>query len=801
MADLNIIYRIAADISGLQDGVNRAARSTEKLEGLATKVAGAFAGMFTVSAAIGFGKALLDDADALVKLSDKTGVSITGLQRFQVAGDDAGNTVDELTSAITKMEDKLAGGDRSAVAALQKLGLSLEDLKTLNPENQFIAISDAIRKIQDPAQQVAIAMDLFGRQGAEILPTLKRGFDDVKGAAVGMSEDTARELDAIGDSLSKAWRTTKGFAADAVVFLANIRFWQNPIGQARHQVELFNDELERMAQNIKSAPKLPSIGELQVPKSDDPRVQRAAKEDEDALNRLIAARKRAAEDAKRAVEDLRKTLESLNNVHIGSVDLDQLADQIFEAEKRTVELREVLLKIDTSTLRTTADNFRDLGIQIDDIRESLFEEFGSRFEAEFVGPIWDGVEAVKSLGARLKDVASTSLGGLNDIFQRAFEGGGGVTGAIKSFATNFATGLLDMIPVIGPYISQFAGAIVAGVSKLFGGLFGDREHMRVNDMRDEFVDAAGGLDELNKRAHDAGLTLDHFLHAKTVEDYTAAVNELNAAFDRLDSVRSGAHEFGLSRTELSEAERNAHEIFDYMQQSGEYTAEQLEAAYYAWQKAMADAGNVAAQEWIKVHDGVISGATAANKAIDDLTRKRDGLAASIADEADEAVKGSIQLGIEAQIAALDAQVAQQKSEIEKQAEEAAETIEKELNDINPDTVTIEYEYRMHGDLPPWMRDFPSGEVPEPIPMALGGSGMVTKPTLFLAGEYGPEQFAFSGGGQRFSESGTAESQPEVRQPVLIQLMQDRRVSAEVMIDNILKDEGGIRRVIQRVAVA
>jgi hypothetical protein len=31
-----------------------------------------------------------------------------------------------------------------------------------------------------------------------------------------------------------------------------------------------------------------------------------------------------------------------------------------------------------------------------------------------------------------------------------------------------------------------------------------------------------------------------------------------------------------------------------------------------------------------------------------------------------------------------------------------------------------------------------------IPMAEGGSGIVTKPTLFLAGEAGPEPYAFGG---------------------------------------------------------
>ena len=40
-----------------------------------------------------------------------------------------------------------------------------------------------------------------------------------------------------------------------------------------------------------------------------------------------------------------------------------------------------------------------------------------------------------------------------------------------------------------------------------------------------------------------------------------------------------------------------------------------------------------------------------------------------------------------------------------------------------------------------------------VPMASGGSGMVTRPTLFLAGEAGPEQYAFSGGGRSFGSGG------------------------------------------------
>lgn len=170
-----------------------------------------------VGAAVNFGKAMLDDADSLVKLSDKTGISLQGLQKFQIAGDDAGNTVDQLSSAVSQMQNRLAGGDASAVGALTKLHLSLSQLKTLAPDQQFMSIADAIRGIKDPADQVNVAMDIFGRQGAEILPTIKRGFDDLKDASVGMSDETIKNLDAAGDAWDRYSRKAKGVLADLAV--------------------------------------------------------------------------------------------------------------------------------------------------------------------------------------------------------------------------------------------------------------------------------------------------------------------------------------------------------------------------------------------------------------------------------------------------------------------------------------------------------------------------------------------------------------------------------------------------------
>jgi hypothetical protein len=58
--------------------------------GKVTGLLGAFGVGLSVGALVNFGRSLLADADALVKMHDKTAVSIQWLQKFQVAGDDAG---------------------------------------------------------------------------------------------------------------------------------------------------------------------------------------------------------------------------------------------------------------------------------------------------------------------------------------------------------------------------------------------------------------------------------------------------------------------------------------------------------------------------------------------------------------------------------------------------------------------------------------------------------------------------------------------------------------------------------------
>jgi hypothetical protein len=102
--------------------------------------------------------------------------------------------------------------------AFAELGLSAAKLKGLNLEEQFLAVGDALDKIDDPTKKVAVAFELLGRQGASLASKLtgaglreKIGRAGLVGEVVS-SEDAANALKVsklfsdVGKAIKNTWR-------------------------------------------------------------------------------------------------------------------------------------------------------------------------------------------------------------------------------------------------------------------------------------------------------------------------------------------------------------------------------------------------------------------------------------------------------------------------------------------------------------------------------------------------------------------------------------------------------------------
>ena len=135
--------------------------------------------------------------DAVDKLSKSTGISTDGLQVFGLAAQKAGVDQIALAGAFGRMSKRLAEASQGfgeALPALERLGLSAQDLMKLSPEDQFLKIGEAIGGLATQGEQAAAAFKIFSDQGLRLVPL----FADINA----QTEAARAELEKFGGILS-----------------------------------------------------------------------------------------------------------------------------------------------------------------------------------------------------------------------------------------------------------------------------------------------------------------------------------------------------------------------------------------------------------------------------------------------------------------------------------------------------------------------------------------------------------------------------------------------------------------------
>lgn len=153
-----------------------------------------------------------EQADYIDKLSERTGINREELQRWKHAADQSGVSVDSFKNGIKKMSDVVDdanNGSKTATTALDRLGLSLDDLNKMSTEEKFNTITAALADMEDGAERNALGNDLLGKSYTEMLPLLNAGSDgmaalkkEADDLGLVMSEDTVKAGVKLGDTIA-----------------------------------------------------------------------------------------------------------------------------------------------------------------------------------------------------------------------------------------------------------------------------------------------------------------------------------------------------------------------------------------------------------------------------------------------------------------------------------------------------------------------------------------------------------------------------------------------------------------------
>ena len=169
-----------ADDSKLAAGLRRAQKRLQSF-GASVRTAGlALFGVGTaaVTALAGTAKLFADMGDAVNKASQRTGIAVETLSELGYAAEQSGLEMSTLEGGLRRMAAvvvEAAHGSKGAQQALAALGLSASELGRLSPDEQFKAIADRMARIENPTVRAAVAMDIFGKSGTQLLPMLREG--------------------------------------------------------------------------------------------------------------------------------------------------------------------------------------------------------------------------------------------------------------------------------------------------------------------------------------------------------------------------------------------------------------------------------------------------------------------------------------------------------------------------------------------------------------------------------------------------------------------------------------------------
>ena len=190
MADIgSLVVKLAAETSEFQADLGRSARMLDKhanemkasLQQVASVAKTAFAvviGATSVAALRDFVAQTLEASAALQGLAEQTGASAAALSGFAPVATISGTAMDAIGGSLAKLSKGLAGVDdetAGATKALQFLGIRAKDASgnLRDPAEVMNDVALKLAEFEDGAGKTAVAMELFGKSGAAMLPFLK----------------------------------------------------------------------------------------------------------------------------------------------------------------------------------------------------------------------------------------------------------------------------------------------------------------------------------------------------------------------------------------------------------------------------------------------------------------------------------------------------------------------------------------------------------------------------------------------------------------------------------------------------
>lgn len=214
----------AKHIDGIKKSASLVGKQFKFLSGpiKALKVAmiGSVAG--TIPAMMMLAKNTAASGDQFDKLSQKSGISAKTLSQWSHAANMSGVSTEQFGANILKLNQQMAAaaqGNKAAQLAFKRAGVSIRDSagKMKTADQVLLEMSKTFKKMPEGIYKSDLAMAVFGKSGADMIPLLQGGSDAIQDLIkqsdeLGMtfSNDEAKASAEFCDSLDVLKKSAKG---------------------------------------------------------------------------------------------------------------------------------------------------------------------------------------------------------------------------------------------------------------------------------------------------------------------------------------------------------------------------------------------------------------------------------------------------------------------------------------------------------------------------------------------------------------------------------------------------------------
>jgi len=211
------IVRLQQDMEKAKNTVAGAMQSIQKSANMAATALGAIGVGLSVAAFTGWIRSAIDAADETNKMAQKIGVAVKDVAGLQLAFRQAGIEGGALQTSMSKLSVAIANGNDALVA----MNINTRNTDgTLKSTRQVLGeVADKFKLYEDGASKTALAVQLFGRAGADLIPLLNAGSDSLdqfdemaRKLGLTLTAETAARAEKFNDTLDLMGQGFKGIS-------------------------------------------------------------------------------------------------------------------------------------------------------------------------------------------------------------------------------------------------------------------------------------------------------------------------------------------------------------------------------------------------------------------------------------------------------------------------------------------------------------------------------------------------------------------------------------------------------------